>query len=290
MRWAVARVAALIGVIGLLGCGPGCSRTAPQKAAGRAADQPATTPPALASEGSAVVQIARGTVDAAQSAMAQSGQRIFILGASVSAGMGGLTFLEAFKTAAPRGAVASAASIMLFRDPIAATQRQVVQALAFKPTVVVALDLLFWDAYGFASQASRRVAITAALAQLDLLHAAGATVVVGDIPHIVTASPMLLSPEAVPPANELAELNAELAAWAGPGKWVAPFASWAAPLAKNAAVTMPDGTRVVASTLMAADGLHANPLGTFYVLSLLDHWLEARGVPVDDLVFVAPAR
>ena len=290
----VARAAAYAGMLSLLNANAGCSNNTSNNTshntAKNTARRSATNPPVSASSVGAVVPIVHTTVDAAGSALARSGQRIFIMGASVSAGMGGLTFLEAFKTAAPRGEVASAASIMLFRDPTAATQRQAVQALAFKPNLVVALDLLFWDAYGFAPQASRRVAMTAALAQLDRLHAAGAIVVVGDIPHIVTASPMLLSPEAVPSINELAELNAELAAWAGPGKWVAPFASWAAPLAKNAEVTLPDGARVVASTLMAADGLHANPLGTFYVLSLLDRWLEARGVPADDLRFVAPAR
>ncbi len=254
--------------------------------------QPSTPlqPTVLTGRG-AVVPFGGGNLDAAaDNAMVGSGPRIFIMGASVSAGMGGLTFRQAFTVAAPRGEVASAASIMLFRDPKAATQQQAAQALAFKPTLVVALDLLFWDAYGFASQAARRNAIAVALAELDRLHAAGAIVVVGDIPRIITASPVLLAPESVPPAHELDELNAELAAWAGPGKWVVPFAAWAAPLAKNAPVTMPDGSQVAANKLMAADGLHANPLGTFYVLSLLDHWLEAHGMPTDDLVFVAPVQ
>ncbi len=221
-------------------------------------------------------------------ALAKTGPRIFIVGASVSAGMGGLTFLDAFIAAAPRSDVGSAASIFLFRDPPKATRDQVAAALAFKPTLVIALDLLFWDAYGFAPQAQRRDAIAHALQELDRLHAAGATVVVGDLPHIVTASPMLLDPSSVPPVEELAELNRQIQAWAGPRKLVAPFATWAAPLALHGEVTMPDGSRVAADALMAADGLHANPRGTYYVLTQLDQWLERQGIAADVLQFVAP--
>ncbi len=285
MNRANARTVVSLVVVGVLCAGSACRKNS--------ASKPATASPSsptlIGSGSAAPIPVAATMVDATRTVAVGSGQRIFIMGASVSAGMGGLTFLDAFKAAAPRGEVASAASIMLFRDPKAATLKQAAHAADFKPSIVIALDLLFWDAYGFAPQAARRRAIADALAALDRLHAAGAIIVVGDIPRIVTASPMMLSPEAVPPANELAELNAELAAWAGPGKFVAPFAAWATPLAANAAVTMPDGARVMASTLMAADGLHANPRGTYYVLSLLDHWLEARGVPADDFVFVAPA-
>lgn len=285
MKRSPARTVISLLVVGLFVGGPGCRN----KSASKPATAAPSSPPPIASGSAGAALVDARTVDAVGTATVDSGQRIFIMGASVSAGMGGLTFLDAFKAAAPRGEVASAASVMLFRDPKAATLKQAAQAADFKPTMVIALDLLFWDAYGFAPQAARRRAVADALAVLDRLHDAGAVVVVGDIPRIVTASPMMLAPEAVPPANQLAELNADIAAWAGPGKLVAPFAAWATPLAKNAEVTMPDGARVMASTLMAADGLHANPRGTYYVLSLLDHWLEARGVAVDDLVFVAPA-
>ncbi len=232
-------------------------------------------------------------------AVAKSGPRIFIVGASVSAGMGGLPFLDAFAAAAPQSDVASAASIFLFRDPMRATREQAAAALAFKPSLVIALDLLFWHAYGSATQAQRRDAIAHALHQLDSLHAAGATVVVGNLPHIVTASPYLLDPASVPPVEELAELNRQIEAWAGPArtsermdakplKLVAPFASWAAPLAQHGNVTMPDGSQVAADALMAADGLHANPRGTYYVLTQLDQWLEHHGTAAALLQFVPP--
>src|SRR5262245_30905243 len=57
--------------------------------------------------------------------------RIEIVGASVSAGFGGMAFSDAFAPAAKRSTVDGAASVMLFRDPIGDTKRQLDRALAF---------------------------------------------------------------------------------------------------------------------------------------------------------------
>jgi hypothetical protein len=47
---------------------------------------------------------------------------------------------------------------------------------------------------------------------------------------------------------------------------------------------------VPASTLIALDGLHANPLGVWVLLNRLDQLIETKlpGTPNDALVFVRP--
>ena len=68
--------------------------------------------------------------------------RIAIVGASVSAGFGGAPFGDAFAAAAPRSAIESEANVMLFRDPVGDTKKQVDRAIAFRPSTIIALDLL----------------------------------------------------------------------------------------------------------------------------------------------------
>lgn len=220
-------------------------------------------------------------------------ERIAIVGASVSAGFGGLPFVDAFQEAAPRSVVHSEADVFLFRDPLNNTRAQIDRAIAFKPSVVVALDLLFWDVYGSRDPAWRARAVAAGLAGLERVRETGAWVVVGDVPHIVTAAEWMLSREAVPAAEDLAALNATIVAWATGRERVVlvPFASWAEPLASGGDVELRDGSKVPASTLVALDGLHANPLGVWALLDRLDHWIETAhpGTPKDALVFKRPA-
>ena len=213
--------------------------------------------------------------------------RIAIVGASVSAGFGGTPFGDAFTAAAPHSAVQSTANVMLFKDPANDTKRQMTEAASFKPSIVVALDLLFWDVYGYDDPAG----LAAALDQLDALRAAGVWIVVGDVPLITTANEMMLPRSAIPSAAALARANKTIAAFAKKDHvvWV-PLAAWTEPLRSGAKVKLPTGETVEAAELMAIDGLHANPLGTWYVLDKLDHFLEARiaGSTPDALVFKRP--
>jgi hypothetical protein len=232
-----------------------------------------------------------GSPGSSGSASTLSRDRIFIMGASVSAGFGGLSFVDAMKPAAINSLVDGAANVMLFRDPLGDTEKQFEAARKFRPTIVVALDLLFWDAYGFPEQSQRRKAIASTLAQLDLVHDAGATIVVGDIPRITTASPIMLDPSLVPSVEDLAVLNAELLPWAEQGavsKYVVPLSEWTAPLKSNAMVVLPDGRSVSPTTLMAPDGLHTNAMGTYYLLATMDAWLEQHGMKADVFAFSPP--
>jgi hypothetical protein len=217
--------------------------------------------------------------------------RIAIVGASVSAGFGGLAFGDAFAAAAPRSKVDSWASTFLFRDPVGDTKRQLAQAAAMSPTVVVALDLLFWDVYGQASAAWHAQALDGALAGLEALRAKGAWIIIGDVPLITTASELMLPKEAIPDGDTLAKANGVIAGWAKRERVLfVPLALWTEPLRQGADVELSPGERVPASSLMAVDGLHANPLGTWYVLDKLDHFIERLlpGTAKDALVFARP--
>ncbi|MDQ3338306.1 MAG: hypothetical protein M4D80_24330 [Myxococcota bacterium] len=217
--------------------------------------------------------------------------RIAIVGASVSAGFGGAPFSDAFRAAAKRSAVESAANVFMFRDPINESRAQIDKVLAFKATTVIAIDFLFWDLYGSPDPAWREDALAKGLAELERARASGAWIVVGDIPHVVTAAEWMLPRSQVPDAATLATANAQIEAWAKRERVVfVPFAAWAAPLAANEQVEIAPGEKVAALSLVAPDGLHANALGVWFLLDKLDHFLESKlpGTPKDALVFARP--
>jgi hypothetical protein len=210
--------------------------------------------------------------------------RIGIVGASVSAGLGGTPFGDAFRQAAKGASVESWANVMLFRDPVGETRQQLGKALAFHATTVVGVDLLFWHVYNVGS-------IDAGLAEVDKLYASGAWIVIGDVPLITTASELLLPKDAIPSQATLDAANAKITAWAARDRvLLVPLAEWTEPLRAEADVEISPGEKVPAASLMAIDGLHANPLGTWYLLNRLDHWIEDKlpGTPKDALVFARP--
>ena len=217
--------------------------------------------------------------------------RIAIVGASVSAGFGGAPFGDVFKAAAKRSAVESVANVFLFRDPIAGSKEQIDKALAFGATTVIAIDFLFWNLYGAPDPTWREQALANGLAELERARASGAWIVVGDIPHVVTAAEWMLPRAQIPDPPTLAAANAQIETWAKRERVVfVPFAAWAAPLANNEQVEIAPGEQVAARSLVAPDGLHANALGVWFLLDKLDHYLEAKlpGTPKDALVFVRP--
>ncbi|MDB4957305.1 MAG: hypothetical protein JWO36_4874 [Myxococcales bacterium] len=218
--------------------------------------------------------------------------RIAIVGASVSAGMGGTPFNDAFTAAAKSSAVESEADLMMFRDPVAETTQQIDRALAFHPTVIVALDFLFWDIYGSTDPRWRVRALDHGLAELDRARAAGAWIIVGDVPLITTAADWMLPRQQVPAAADLAALDQRIHAWASSRDHVleVPLAAWTEPLRAAGNIEISPGEVVPAQSLMAVDGLHANALGTWYLLDRLDKLIEQQlpGTPKSALVFVRP--
>ena len=209
------------------------------------------------------------------------------MGASVSAGLGGTPFGDAFTAAAKGSKIDASANMMLFRDPMGETRIQLERASKFGATTVFAIDLMFWHVYARSSLTG----LDAALAELDKLHAAGAWIVIGDVPLITNASEMMLPKAAIPDQAMLDAANQKIRAWAERERVLfVPLAAWSEPLRTNADVEITPGEKVPASSLMALDGLHANPLGTWYLLDKLDRYIEEKlsGTPKDALRFVRP--
>jgi len=220
-------------------------------------------------------------------------ERIAVVGASVSAGFGGVSFGELVTAAAPRSKVESYASIFLFRDPVGVTRSQIDQAIAFRATAIIGLDLLFWDVYRETDPAWRDRSVAAALAELERARAAGAWIVVGDVPRITTANEAFIAKESVPDVASLARYNDQIAAWSRRERvLLVPFASWAEPLAAGGEVALRSGEKVSARELVGPDGLHTNATGAWALLDRLDQFIERTlpGTPADALVFRRPSR
>jgi hypothetical protein len=153
-----------------------------------------------------------------------------VLGASVTAGFGLASELEvslelgellALALGEDAGRVRTRGSSLFFQDPGGVGGAQVEAALEGEPTLVVALDYLFWFGYGYHGDCEAR------LRSLDrglaLLARFTCPVVVGDLPDMSAAtegaSPLfggraLLAPAQVPDAACRARLNARLREWA----------------------------------------------------------------------------
>jgi hypothetical protein len=165
--------------------------------------------------------------------------RVVVMGASVSDGFGvrlratlpdgtrptSRVDLADLIEAAARGGdiqVESLASETYFMQPEATARRTVAAALEAKPTLVIAIDWLFWNAYGTRGVAGkplrtcedRMTLLETALTRLDQLAHAGVPIVVGDLPDMKGAigGGMLLQPM-VPSGECLKQLNDRVKAW-----------------------------------------------------------------------------
>jgi hypothetical protein len=218
-------------------------------------------------------------------------RRIAVVGASVSAGFGGTPLADALTAAVPGATITGAANVFMFRDAVADGATQIDDALRANPDLVVGIDFLFWHDYNGVDRDDRLARQERGLADLDRARAAGAAVIVGDVPRIVTAAELMIPKSAIPPADDLAALNARLREWAStrPDVLIVPFAELAGPLAAGADVEVAPGETLSARALMTPDGLHPNALGVWYVMSTIDRLVEAAyGVPPAAWTFARP--
>jgi hypothetical protein len=217
-------------------------------------------------------------------------KRIAVVGASVSAGFGGMSVADALRAAAKDATVIDASDMMMYRSPVATGRAEIARALDGEPDLVIGLDFLFWYEYANVSQAERIARLDQALSDLESVRRTGASLVVGDVPRFTNASELILGKHLIPSEAELAELNGRLRAWATMRDVViVPFAEMCRPLSTDGEIEVVPGERVRARELMSLDGLHPNIEGTWYVLSQIDAQVEAElGVAKDAWVFRRP--
>jgi hypothetical protein len=167
-------------------------------------------------------------VPAPESIAAPLLQRMFVVGASASSGflldgdVGAPTTLTDIVEATlvvDHDPVGSATSLSFFLAPLSNGGKQIDKAIAHEPTLLLALDFLFWFGYGLVmSEQERLERIEQGLWLLDKFEG---TVIVCDLPDMSPAlggrgpfgMPML-RPGQVPGRETLKLLNTKIAAWA----------------------------------------------------------------------------
>lgn len=141
-------------------------------------------------------------------------RRIVVIGASASAGFGiPANLAEALDcvVVAPHEPVLQAAAQMLFASPEALGERMIDQALAAEPTLVVAIDFLFWFGYGtFDREAERLDRLERGLAMLTRLDC---PVMVSAFPDMSASIGKMLAPAQVPSKKSFEVLNARVRDW-----------------------------------------------------------------------------
>lgn len=158
-------------------------------------------------------------------------------------------------------------------------------ALATRPTLLVALDFLFWFAYGnvdangrWITDESQRLALFDA--GLRLLDRFEGPMVVGDIPDMTPAIGLMLSRSQVPQRETLAALNARLREWAGarPRVIIMPIAELIEEIRAGDGLTI--GPRSwdaqTARTLILPDNLHPSPQGQIVSAIIIADLLAER--------------
>ena len=141
----------------------------------------------------------------------QAELHISVVGASVSAGFGNQSNLTQVLTAALRGPcrVDNRATELFFTRPAWCGNRLLQPVHRDPPDLVIALDYLFWFAYGKRSPAARRRLLDTGLKQLAHLPC---PVIAGDLPAMPPG--LLLHQNMIPAAAELKQLNRTIHHWA----------------------------------------------------------------------------
>lgn len=217
-------------------------------------------------------------------------QRVAVIGASLSSGSGTQFELGAHASLVPilQSAFTPDAwpadahpphdggMFLMFNNAVMYGSIQAHAAQATDPTLVIALDFLFWYAYGFdmLQDEWRRGQLEEGLAQLDRFDC---PILIGDLPDITfaldgkshwTGGP-LIWPSMIPSPEVLAQLNRRIHAWAAERDHVtvAPLADFVAE-----AYAGPDFEE-----LIQADLLHPKIKGSLtLLLQSLEKLVEAR--------------
>jgi hypothetical protein len=213
--------------------------------------------------------------------------KIVVIGASASAGFvlaepfGGtnttnckLRFYLDAAIAAPHPPLKDFSTALMFLNPDAFSQQQIDAAIAAKPTLVVAVDFLFWSCYGDGYTDAGRLQHFEN--GLKLLEKFQCPLVVGDIPNVSSATNSgIISADQVADAAVRAAANARLKQWAAsrPQVAIVPLADFMRHVSANETVTI-HGVNFPAGKTHAFiqnDLLHPTPAGAaLLALGILD--------------------
>lgn len=185
-------------------------------------------------------------------------------------------------SADPRQKPASFSSVRMFGSPEEYAERFIAGAVKKKPTLVFAVDFMFWHAYGWTTKEETRDAkFERGLKRLEQL-GTDAAIVVGDLPDM--RGSVMLAEEMVPKPETLARLNARLREWARsrPNVAVVPLSDFvrSALAAKPVEMAGRHWTADEAAAWIQGDGLHATPAGlAALALACMDALRQCKLVP-----------
>lgn len=203
--------------------------------------------------------------------------RVYVIGASFSAGFGhDLPFAKALReTLVVPAHVESVADARFFTSPRSNALEHLDAVHGEAASMVVALDYLFWFAYGERSFESRVRGLLRALALLDTV---SVPIWIGDLPDMRGASSMMLPKDWIPPREQLDVLNGMIRLWASERARVRllPLASWHERLHAGEAFEL-RGEEYFFDPLRVFtwDQLHPSPEGTRLIAHLLCQEFEA---------------
>lgn len=228
-----------------------------------------------------------------------------IVGASVSAGFGLDPNADAFQgqeskvrlanivQASIVGAhdpIVDLSSFMFFSAPKPTAKKSAKEVADAKPSVVVALDYLFWLGFGPGDEKARLDRLEDGFKALETIKA---PLLLGDLPDFdgVKVSPMMLPPQSIPPKDVLAKLNARLTEWASKhdNVVVVPIEQMFRKLNAGEEFEVHGNKfgKDARAKLMQEDGLHTTLEGTcaLWVLAV-DAWLAKKPAGLDEKAFV----
>ena len=213
-------------------------------------------------------------------------ERIAVVGASLSDGFGSGTKLAPVLEEVIRRShkpIVDASSSLFFMRPMDTGTEQLAKALEAKPTLVVAVDFLFWFGYGAAGSDGKPLGkeedrLRLLEEGLKLLEKVEAPLVLGDFPDMSDAVGGPLSAAQVPKAEALAALNRRIGEWAEkrPNVILVPLArnieeirgdkavkvgKWEWPSGQSARLLQEDKLHPTAEGLVAVCGMIVEGLG-----------------------------
>lgn len=216
-------------------------------------------------------------------------ERIAILGASVSQGFGAPpgwgAVVDSSRATVPKARTVQA-SVFFFNHPVGKGTALADAAKAFGPTLVLAIDYLFWFGYGAVDVEGKEIESEDARLRLlerglTLLEGFGCPLVVGDFPDASAAVGGILGAAQMPRAETLEVLNTRLRGWAK-GRTnvvVVPLAEWMRRIRAGEEVRIGElsfGGDTTAGWLQA-DRLHPTIDGLVALAMLVNDRLVGRG-------------
>lgn len=218
-----------------------------------------------------------------------SSERVAIVGASLSHGFGappGWTAAVAASRTQPPENLTQHTTLFFFTHPVERGTALVSRAKASRPTLVLAIDFLFWFGYGNLDAAGSRLASEADRLRLldrgqSLLEQFECPVVVGDFPDMSAAAGGILAAEQVPRPATRAALNERLHSWASSRTNIVlvPLDRWIARIQAGQPIRIGELEFDSDSTAkwLQGDRLHPSPRGLAALAMLANDRLVHRG-------------